>query len=284
MRHQRHVIGIVPAQVGQVVAVVLALRETLFEPRQATGHGISSHVDDPGVGQDEMDQAYVHEIIGKFVDEMGPVRLAVKAGPREVLLPQVRERRPVDAGNRGGITGRAGGRRSGQPRGQDRQIGKFGSPLHRGMAGQHLLDQGRSGPGQADHEDRVRRLGAHARARGEELRREGRNGAPDIVVIGVGVVGRGGAAQGGASPVVLERVLEPRFILQRLGQGEMQVRAIVRPRQAPVQQLAHRRDVDAREPDDLQIGQAPIGFAEAGLEGETSPIGRDAVILAAQGF
>ena len=49
---------------------------------RAAAERMAACVDDPGVGQDEMDQPDMREIVRHLVGEEGPVEAALNAGPR----------------------------------------------------------------------------------------------------------------------------------------------------------------------------------------------------------
>ena len=67
--HEIDVIGIVVADLGQSVGKLLPLREQLFEAGKAAVHRRAARIDDSGVGQDELDQSDMPEVVGHLVDE-----------------------------------------------------------------------------------------------------------------------------------------------------------------------------------------------------------------------
>src|SRR5689334_4286401 len=73
MRHQPDVIGIISADVTEIVAEVLPAREMLPEIGKAAAQRVASRVDDLGIGQDEMNERYEQPVVGQLVDEERPV-------------------------------------------------------------------------------------------------------------------------------------------------------------------------------------------------------------------
>ena len=151
------------------------------------------------------------------------------------------------------------------------------------MAGENLFDQRRSGAGQADDEHRVRRR-TPARQTGDELGREQRDGAIHRAAGLAGVVGQRSAAQVVGGEVMVERRSGIADILQRLGEREVEVKAILFAKPRPPERLAHRGNVASVEPHGLEIRQAPPHLAQRGLDGNRAAIGGDAVVAAAHGL
>src|SRR3546814_14505379 len=94
------------------------------------------------------------------------------------------------------------------------------------MAGEDLLDQGRSGSGHADNEDRVRRRTTEAAPRREERRREYLLTAPHMVADVRGIVVDHRAAKPVAVGIMTAGPLRLSGILQGLDEREMQVEAL----------------------------------------------------------
>ncbi len=86
MGHQFDVISIVLADGLEVVAEQLRVCEMLFEQGQPAGHGMATDIDNPRVGQDQVDEAYVRGIVRHFVDEPWPTQYSMHAGLAEVSL------------------------------------------------------------------------------------------------------------------------------------------------------------------------------------------------------
>ena len=75
VRHELEVGAVVAGDVLEAVGELLALGEQLLEVAEAAGHRLAPRVDDPGVGQDQVDEADVPEVVRHLVDEARPARL-----------------------------------------------------------------------------------------------------------------------------------------------------------------------------------------------------------------
>ena len=71
MLHKIDIVAVVAANLGQPVGEVLTLAEQLLEAREATGHRVTSGVYDLCVGQHQVDEADMPEVVGHLVDEEG---------------------------------------------------------------------------------------------------------------------------------------------------------------------------------------------------------------------
>ena len=67
--HERQVAAVVAAEVVQVVAEGLPVREVLLEGAEARVQRMPARIDDGRVWQDRVDQAHVTEIVGQLVGE-----------------------------------------------------------------------------------------------------------------------------------------------------------------------------------------------------------------------
>ncbi len=152
------------------------------------------------------------------------------------------------------------------------------------MAGQDLLDQGRARSRQTQHEDRVGRVAPLPRPRRQKSRREHRTRPHNVGGVLLGVVVDLTAPDGGAGGVVLEGLIIPLGVLQRLAQGVVQVKAVV-VRQVRLRQPGgHGGAIGLVELDGLEVGQAPPGFAKARRQLQRLAISGHAIGLTAHGL
>ncbi len=133
------------------------------------------------------------------------------------------------------------------------------------MAGQDLLDQGRTGTVQAEYENRVRRLATRS---AKPLEKGGRGMCHDIVrrpgdrhLVGVELLG----PEGVSGRIMPERRFIVRPVLVGLSQREMDVQRLFDVEPGP-KRLEHLGNVAGRELVGLEVGQRPIGLAERRLE------------------
>ena len=84
-----HVVGVVAAEVGQIVGEVEAAGEVLAEGRDAAAERMAAHVDDPRVRQHQPDQADVQEVPRRLVDEARPAEAALGAGAGQVVVAEL---------------------------------------------------------------------------------------------------------------------------------------------------------------------------------------------------
>src|SRR3954464_4600220 len=89
MSHQPHIVGVMPAEVPEIIGEFLAPCVELLEVRKPAGQRVAPRVDDLGVGQDQTDETDVHPVVRHFVDEEGPVGLALDARTLEVERAQL---------------------------------------------------------------------------------------------------------------------------------------------------------------------------------------------------
>jgi hypothetical protein len=127
---------------------------------------VPARIDDLRVGQREVDQADVLEVVRHLVDEEGRIGLAVDARALQVALAELAQFAGVLAGEHVEVAG--GARVLGQlpqAAGERDDLGQLHRALDLRMARQDLLDQRRAGARQAEHEDRVGAVRAVAFAR-----------------------------------------------------------------------------------------------------------------------
>ncbi len=90
------------------------------------------------------------------------------------------------------------------------------------------------------------------------------------------VIRRQCAPQLVAPGVVLEGLGCRLAILERLSQGEMEMKAVLLAEVLPQQLGPHRLEIRVGEPKGLEVGKTPPGLAESRRQLETLPVGRDA--------
>src|SRR5579862_27226 len=276
MRHQARIVAPIAAEIAEVVAEGLAAREMLLEVGQAARHRMAPRVDDPGIGQDQMDKAHMQEIVRHLVDEERSAEFAMHAGAREIVLADLPQARGLDIGEQLGIAAlRAVQRVAVEPARERGDVGQLHRAFHLGMAGQDLLDQRRARARHADDEDRIAGLASRAAPRREELRRERRARAAQVIAQRLRLIFHGFAAQRVGEAVLFEGFFVETFVLQRLAEREMEVEAVLVLDVASRDLLAHRGRVVRREAEGLEVRKAPPRLAEAGLEAEALAISSD---------
>ena len=94
--HQPHIVEVVLGNIFLVVAEHLSFCEQLLEAREAAGHGVPACINNLGIGQHELDQPDVAEVVGHLIDKEGrahPVHLCIAneffAQCRELLRRQI---------------------------------------------------------------------------------------------------------------------------------------------------------------------------------------------------
>ncbi len=170
-----------------------------------------------------------------------------------------------------------------QSLGQEAQVRQLHGAFHLGMAGQDLLHQGRARARQAEDEDGVRRRRPGPLPRGEEGLGVERLAAPHMGADRLGVVGDGRLAQGRARRVVGEGFGKAALVLQRLAEGIVQVHAVLGRQVRALKLAAHGLHVRRAERGDLQVGQAPVGVAQSGLQRDAALVGGHGLGAAADG-
>ncbi len=88
--HELHIAAVVPRYVVHAVRKLLARGKQLLEIAEATGHRLAARVDDPGVGQDQVNEPDVAEVVRHLVDEARRERTTlartIDAGVGDILL------------------------------------------------------------------------------------------------------------------------------------------------------------------------------------------------------
>ena len=94
MRHQLDITAVIARYIVEAISEFLAGGEELLEIAEAAGHRLAPRIDDPGIGQDQVDETDMPEIIGVLVDEK---RLAgaIDPGIGQVLLAEAAQLCPV---------------------------------------------------------------------------------------------------------------------------------------------------------------------------------------------
>src|SRR5262249_22171246 len=90
MLHERYVLTVVASDFLEGVFELHALREELPEVAETTGHGLAPRIDDPGVGEDQVDEADVTQVVRHLVDEERR-SLAVDTRILDIRLPHLPE-------------------------------------------------------------------------------------------------------------------------------------------------------------------------------------------------
>ncbi len=280
MRHQRHVVAVVPADIVEAVAEILSPRELLFENREATAERMAAGIDDPRVRQRQVNQSDVHEVVRHLVDEERRARLALHARALQVLLAHRTQLGCAHGAEYFRILQRRVAR---PPRLEAARQRDHVVQLHRafdhGMARQDLLDQRRSGARQPDYEDRIARRAAGIGASVEKLARQQIDGPAHGVRMLVGTVVKLFAVQTISLGIVLERRVEPLLILARLAQRELEMQPVF-GRQVRERELRlHRLDVGGCEAKRLEVCKTPVGFAEIRRQLDALAVGPHALFL-----
>ena len=156
MRHQGHVIVVVAANVLESVGETLAACEMLLEGRETAGQRMPARIDDAGIGQHQMDQAEMQEVVRHLVDEQRCGSLALDTRVLEIAFAEFAQGIGVEAEHHVVVWHRLAGVALAAQVTRDRgDLGQLHRAFDGRMAGQDLLDQGRAGARQADDEDRI---------------------------------------------------------------------------------------------------------------------------------
>ena len=87
--HHPGVITVVLADVFQAISESLPAGEQLLEAGKTAAHRVAPRVDDLAVGQNQVDQSDVLEIIGHLIDKKWVISSALDAGGFQVTLAQL---------------------------------------------------------------------------------------------------------------------------------------------------------------------------------------------------
>ena len=90
MVHDGYIIAIITADISKTISKALAPGEKLCEPTEAGCHWMPSGINYFGIGQYQMDQAYVQEIIRHFVDKKCAIA-SLNARAINIFLTQLLE-------------------------------------------------------------------------------------------------------------------------------------------------------------------------------------------------
>src|SRR4051812_25485953 len=88
MPHQLQVRPVVPGNIVNAVSKLLSLSEQLLEIAKATRHRFATGVDDPRVGQQQVNETDVSKIVWHLVDESRLAGNPIDAGVVQIFLAQ----------------------------------------------------------------------------------------------------------------------------------------------------------------------------------------------------
>src|SRR6202171_1525101 len=88
MRHELDVVAIVTAEFGELVGKILAAGEVLLKAGETAAQRMAARVDNARVGQHQVYESQVQEIVWQLVDEKGAAVLALDSGAREIVLTE----------------------------------------------------------------------------------------------------------------------------------------------------------------------------------------------------
>ncbi len=284
MAHQFQVGAVVARDVVDAVGEFLALGEQLLEVAETAGHRLTPGIDDLRIGQHQVDQPDMAEIVGHLVDEVG---LARPVDPRlvEISLSQVAQGRFIEIGQdrwiaRMGIVAV----RALQLQGDALDVRQFVRTFDLAVRGQDLLDQGRAGARQAQDEDRIGGGRPPAAARFEKGAAGGLDLLRRIGLDGLNVEMAVRTLQGVAAFVEGPGLGEIAAILVSLAERETQVIAVDEMRRCRRFLAPHDVHFRVGKGIGFQVGQAPIGVAEVRPGLRRAAVGDDRFRHAADGF
>ena len=154
---------------------------------------------------------------------------------------------------------------------QDRQ---FGGAFHLAVAGENLLDERGARARQADDEDRIRRRLTAAGDGCQKRAVEHRHDAGVALLHRHRIVLHLRPVQPVAGVELRPGAVVVFGVLQRLAEREAKVDLLAVVQVAAFELASHGANLGRFEAEHLQIGQAPIRFAEAGAQRDRAPIGR----------
>src|SRR6476659_6135172 len=81
-----------------------------------------------------------------------------------------------------------------------------------------------------------------------------------------------------------EGLVSPARIMHRLAEGKFEMETVLGLEAGSLERSLHRRNVPVVEPDGLQVGKAPPGFAQAGGYQDSLAVGRDRLVQPIHGL
>ena len=156
MVHQIDIAAIIAADQIKPVGEFLTRGEQLFEVGETTAHRLAARIYDLRLGQDQLDQTNMPEIIGHFVNEEGRSVTMDTRGLQEGLTQGLKlaAGQDVEIGGIGALPSTAQAKAAGE--------GGYVGQLHRAfnlaVRGQYLFQKGGTGSGQSDDEDWIGRI------------------------------------------------------------------------------------------------------------------------------
>ena len=159
MLHQIEIHPVIAAELRQIIGIVDLIGEMLAEAGQAGVERIAAQMDDPRLGQDEMDEPDEHVVVGHLVGDPGRLGRQ-RAKPVDIGFAAAAELLPREKGQAfreiQGLAGLHAG-------GELAHEAELAGAMDRGMAGQDLLHQ--SGARARESEDEDRQLGRRRHGR-----------------------------------------------------------------------------------------------------------------------
>jgi len=131
----------VSAQLRQIVGEVLTACEVLLERGEAATERVAAGVDDARVGQHQVNETQVQEVVWQLVDEEGAAALALDAGARQVVLTERAQLMRLQRCKRFRIAQPAGAAAGTEAVGDGRHVRQLHGAFDLRVAGKHLLDE-----------------------------------------------------------------------------------------------------------------------------------------------
>ena len=155
--HELEIGAVVAGDVLDAVGELLAVGEQLLEVAEAAGHRLAPRVDDLRIGQHQVDEADVAEVVGHLVDEERACRCGRRGCRRGSCSPRRTKSSALSSRAPAGSAGYSGsGSRPRRLAHDLLDVGQLLRTLDLRVRGEDLLEQRRAGARQADDEDRVR--------------------------------------------------------------------------------------------------------------------------------
>src|SRR5258708_26782398 len=139
--HELDIAPVITADVVKTVRELLTAGEKLLEIAEAAGHGLAPRVDDLRVGQNEVNEADMAEVVRHLVDEERlPRSQYLRIG--DVLLTETPQLLCVQLGQYGRISGsRIFFAASGQPLHEPRNVRELRRPFDQRVGSEYLLEK-----------------------------------------------------------------------------------------------------------------------------------------------